>query len=67
MKLLRYAYCSLSNLEPLVGEISWAKNVLVFKRCKDLLPSPEAIAERLRLWGAESAQQAADDRAEGAE
>ncbi len=24
-------------LEPLVREISWAKNVLIFKRCKDLL------------------------------
>jgi predicted nuclease of restriction endonuclease-like (RecB) superfamily len=34
---------------------------------RDQLPSPEAIAERLRLWAAESAQQAADDQAEGAE
>ncbi len=33
---------------------------------RDQLPSPEAIAERLRLWAAESAQKAADDRAEGA-
>ena len=33
---------------------------------RDQLPSPEAIAERLRLWAAESAQQAAADQAEGA-
>jgi predicted nuclease of restriction endonuclease-like (RecB) superfamily len=33
---------------------------------RDQLPSPEAIAERLRLWAAESAQQAADGQAEGA-
>jgi predicted nuclease of restriction endonuclease-like (RecB) superfamily len=33
---------------------------------RDQLPSPEAIAERLRLWAAESAQKAADDQAEGA-
>jgi predicted nuclease of restriction endonuclease-like (RecB) superfamily len=34
---------------------------------RDQLPSPEAIAERLRLWAAESAQEAADDQTEGAE
>ena len=33
---------------------------------RDQLPSPEAIAERLRLWAAESAQRAAADQAEGA-
>ncbi|MBM4163096.1 MAG: DUF1016 domain-containing protein [Lentisphaerae bacterium] len=33
---------------------------------RDQLPSPEAIAERLRLWAAESARQAAADQAEGA-
>lgn len=31
---------------------------------RDQLPSPEAIAERLRLWAAENAQEAADDPAE---
>lgn len=87
-------------LEPLVREISWVKNVVVMKSCKDLLerefylrstarfgwskavlqhqidnksyeryllnqlpepyrdqlPSPEAIAEHLRLWDAESSE-----------
>jgi hypothetical protein len=39
-------------LQSLVGEINQPQTV--------------AIAERLRLWAAESAQQAADDQAEGA-
>ncbi len=78
------------KLQPLVAEISWAKNKTVVEYAlrtagrpigvatytvvpqlpatyRDQLPSPEAIAERLRLWAAESAQEAADDQTEGAE
>jgi predicted nuclease of restriction endonuclease-like (RecB) superfamily len=150
MRQFYVEYRDQPNLQPLVGEISWAKNLVIMSRCKDLLerefylratarfgwtkavlqhqidkealdtqeridgenppigiiicrdknktvveyalrtagrpigvatytvvpqlpetyrdqlPSPEAIAERLRLWAAESAQQAAADQAEGA-
>jgi predicted nuclease of restriction endonuclease-like (RecB) superfamily len=83
--LMRQFYCEYvdkPNLQSLIGEISWTKNLVVFGRCKndlereyalrnavrpigvatysivpqlpeayrDELPSPEAIAERLRLW-----------------
>ena len=30
-------YANLPNLQPLVGEISWAKNLLIMARCKDAL------------------------------
>ena len=30
-------YVSLPNLQPLIGEISWAKNLLIMARCKDVL------------------------------
>jgi len=30
-------YVNLPNLQPLVGEISWAKNLLIMARCKDAL------------------------------
>lgn len=30
-------YRNLPNLQPLVGEISWAKNLVILSRCKDLL------------------------------
>lgn len=30
-------YANLPNLQPLVGEISWAKNLLIMARCKDTL------------------------------
>lgn len=30
-------YAPLPNLQPLVGEISWAKNLLIMARCKDAL------------------------------
>jgi len=36
MRQFYIEYRALPNLEPLVREISWAKNVLVIKRCKDL-------------------------------
>jgi predicted nuclease of restriction endonuclease-like (RecB) superfamily len=91
--LMRQFYAEYQDqpkLQPLVGEISWAKNKTVVEYAlrtagrpigvatytvvpqlpatyRDQLPSPEAIAERLRLWAAESAQKAADDQAEGAE
>lgn len=31
------AYCSQPKLQPLVAEISWAKNLVILARCKDLL------------------------------
>lgn len=30
-------YANLPNLQPLIGEISWAKNLLIMARCKDAL------------------------------
>ncbi len=30
-------YANLPNLQPLIGEISWAKNLLIMARCKDTL------------------------------
>ncbi|HHO76006.1 MAG TPA: DUF1016 domain-containing protein [Deltaproteobacteria bacterium] len=35
MRQLYSEYCSKPNLQPLVGEISWSKNLIIMARCKD--------------------------------
>ncbi|HAE37217.1 MAG TPA: hypothetical protein DCG57_01100 [Candidatus Riflebacteria bacterium] len=57
------------NLEPLVRETSGVKNLLTVipslpgARC-ERLPSPEAIAERLRLWANSAESTTGDDQPE---
>lgn len=43
-------YNAEANLQPLVGEISWTKHIIILKKCKNsqtLLPSADAISEKL--------------------
>src|SRR3989344_8624249 len=35
MRQFYTSYCSNLKLQPMVGEISWVKNVLIFSKCKD--------------------------------
>ena len=37
MRQFYQEYCADEKLQPLVGEISWAKNLVIMSRCKDLL------------------------------
>ena len=37
MRKFYFEYSKLTNLQPLVGEISWAKHIIILTRCKDPL------------------------------
>ena len=57
------------NLQLLAGEISLSENLLIMasqqsKVCCGQLPSPEAIAERLRLWAGSASATTDDDQPE---
>lgn len=59
MRQFYLTYKDDEKLQPLVGEISWAKNLIIMARCKDILqrelkgqlPSPEEIAGLLEDAG----------------
>lgn len=53
LRALCQQYAGKPKLQSLIAEISWAKNLLSLARCKDDLPSPEDIAERLKGWAGE--------------
>jgi len=37
MRKFYFEYSKLANLQPMVGEISWAKHIIILMRCKDAL------------------------------
>ena len=47
MRQFYLAYHGHEKLQPLVGEISWAKHLAILGKCKDQLPGPEEIARLL--------------------